>query len=139
MGESMRRIATSIILAAALATGTIVLGACASGGGGTEAAQPAATPIPANSPLAKIKPGMSDEQVRGLLGGPDDSRSYMTGKAFIPFYYGPDTHRADWIYKGKGRVVFRRNRYTGGLEVIRALYDPNEAGNSPSGRAGVIG
>ena len=74
--------------------------ACASGGGGGDApAETAAEeiPIPADSPLAKIDVGMNDEQVRSILGSPDDSNGYITGKAFIPYYYGPDTARTDWL------------------------------------------
>ena len=50
----------------------------------------------------------------------------MTGKAWIPFDYGPDTARIDWMYTGKGRVVFSRNRYTGAPKVIKVFYNPNE-------------
>ena len=67
-----------------------------------------------------------DCRVRKVLGDPDNANAYMTGKSWIPFYYGPDTHRTDWMYKGKGRVVFSRNRYSGGLKVIRILHNPNE-------------
>ena len=42
------------------------------------------------------------------------------------FYYGPDTHRMDWIYRGQGRVVFSRNRWTGGIKVIKLMYNPSE-------------
>ncbi len=50
----------------------------------------------------------------------------MTGKAWIPFYDGPDTHRTDWIYSGKGRVVFSINRYSHDVQVIRVMHNPNE-------------
>jgi len=30
------------------------------------------------------------------------------------------------MYKGQGRVVFSRNRWTGGLKVINVLYNPAE-------------
>jgi hypothetical protein len=50
----------------------------------------------------------------------------MTGKAWIPFYYGGDTYRTDWMYKGKGRVVFSRNQWSGALKVIRVMHNPNE-------------
>ena len=53
----------------------------------------------------------------------------MTGKAWIPFYFGPDATRTDWMYKGQGRVVFSRNKYSGALKVIRILYNPAEAGS----------
>jgi hypothetical protein len=106
------------------AVAVLVLSSCASGGGGSAPAADA-TPAPAGSALAKVQPGMSDEEVRSLLGSPDDSKNYMTGKAFIPFYFGPDTHRSDWVYHGQGTVVFRRNRYSGGLEVIHTAYEPS--------------
>ncbi|HXC53213.1 MAG TPA: hypothetical protein VN634_20160 [Candidatus Limnocylindrales bacterium] len=82
-------------------------------------------PAPAGSPLAKIQDGMADTDVRRILGEPDSSKSYMTGKQFIPYYYGPDTGRTEYIYKGLGRITLTRNRYSGGLKVIRVDYDPN--------------
>ena len=81
---------------------------------------------PSGSPLARVEKGMSDEQVRSLLGTPSDAVGYTTGKNWIPFYWGPDTSRTDWIYRGIGRVVFSRNRYSGGLKVIRVDYNPKE-------------
>jgi outer membrane protein assembly factor BamE (lipoprotein component of BamABCDE complex) len=108
--------------------------ACASGSGGqqaedspkseTQAAKGVAPPP--GSPLAKVAVGMNDAQVRKILGDPDNSNSYPTGKSWIPFYYGSDTTRSDWMYKGMGRVVFSRNQYSGALKVIRVDYNPNE-------------
>jgi hypothetical protein len=97
---------------------------------GAKAAQPAApptaaTPIPKNHPFGKITKGMPDSEVAKILGQPTDRRDYMTGKQFIPWYYGKDTSRSDWIYKGKGHIVFVRNRYSGSLTVIEVLYDPS--------------
>jgi len=69
---------------------------------------------------------MNESRVRKILGEPDDSNAYVTGKAWIPFYYGSDTMRTDWMYRGVGRVVFSRNRYSGGLKVIRVIYNPSE-------------
>jgi len=85
-------------------------------------------PPPPNSPLAKVQVGMSDIEVRKILGEPDDANGYITGKAFIPYYFGSDTSRTDWLYKGKGRVVFSRNRYSGNLKVVRVDYNPSETG-----------
>ncbi len=101
-------------------------GGCASSGGSS--ARPAAreAEIPADSPLARIEKGMSDLDVRKAIGEPDDANMYMTGKAWIPFYYGSDTLRTDWKYSGQGRVVFSRNRYTGALKVVRVIYNPEE-------------
>src|SRR6185369_9053586 len=47
-------------------------------------------PPPANSPMAKVKPGMRPEEVVEILGAPSRQSAYPTGKAFTPFYYGPD-------------------------------------------------
>ncbi len=121
----MTRILTLTFLMLALALST----ACASGGGGggdETQAKPMADAVPPNSPLAKIKLGMNDNDVRKILGEPDNSNAYMTGKAFIPYYYGSDTARSDWMYKGVGRVVFSRNRYSGALKVIRLIHNPDE-------------
>lgn len=126
-----KRTLSALLLMAAVA----LLGACASGGGGEGAAggEQAAAKMPegysappAGSALAKVEVGMSDAEVRKILGEPDDANAYMTGKGFIPFYYGPDTTRTDWMYKGQGRIVFSRNAYSGGLRVINVLYNPNE-------------
>jgi hypothetical protein len=116
--------------------------ACASQGGGAStgasgntaaAGTPAKPALPpgysepaAGSPLSKVAVGMNDTEVRKILGDPDNANAYMTGKAWIPFYYGPDTHRTDWMYKGKGRVVFSRNRWSGALKVIRVMANANE-------------
>lgn len=88
------------------------------------ASTPAAPPegadfsISESHPLYAVKSRMSEVEVRNVAGNPDDSRSYMTGKQWIPFYFGSDTHRTEWIYEGEGVVVFSRNRYSGGLSAI---------------------
>jgi hypothetical protein len=81
---------------------------------------------PAGSPLSSIELGMNDGQVRSIMGMPDNTSVSTTGKSWIPFYYGPDTHRTDWIYKGQGRIIFSRGQWTSGLSVIDARYDPDE-------------
>ena len=70
---------------------------------------------------------MNDVEVRKILGEPDDANAYMTGKSWIPFYFGSDTARSDWNYQGTGRIVFSRNRYSGGLKVIQVMYNPDES------------
>lgn len=100
---------------------------------------PAATPEPAKkeasarppapgTPLARVTMGMTEAQVIEILGAPTSQQSYVTGKAFIPMYYGTDTSRMDYRYKGVGIVVFSRNQYSGGTKVIRVDADPNEDG-----------
>jgi outer membrane protein assembly factor BamE (lipoprotein component of BamABCDE complex) len=106
--------------------------ACASSGSGSakdagETRYPAGySAPPAGSELTKVQVGMSDTDVRRILGDPDSSNAYTTGKAWIPYYYGPDTSRSDWMYKGQGRVVFSRNQYSGAMKVIRVMYNPSE-------------
>jgi hypothetical protein len=115
--------------------------ACASGGGGSS--EPAAAPssgsaaapkppkgvaAPAGSKLAKVAVGMKPEQVKEIMGDPTNQITYMTGKMWIPWYFGP-THQTDWKYKGVGRVVFVNNRWSGQIQsVSRIDYDPAEAG-----------
>jgi hypothetical protein len=97
---------------------------CAGSGGAT--AEPAMAP-PAGSPLAKVTVSMSEQEVREFLGAPDNSNSYMTGKAWIPYNFGAgDKSRTDWMYKGQGRVVFTQNQWNGRLSVIKVLYNPDE-------------
>ena len=77
--------------------------------------------------MAAVELEMPMGRVRELMGAPDDVQTAITGKAWIPYYYGPDTSRSDWLYQGQGRVVFSRNRYSGALKVIRVMYNPNDA------------
>jgi hypothetical protein len=87
-------------------------------------------PPPSSSPLAKVQQGMTEPQVAAILGVPDDSKAYITGKAFIPFYYGPDQSRFACYYKGKGRVIFAGgNQWGAGRgKVVQVEYDPSEDG-----------
>ena len=119
-----RRFALALLLA--LVTVSFVACATSSDGNRSTSKTTASTGPPPGTPLAKVKLGMNDAQVRRVLGDPTDSNAYMTGKAFIPFYFGPDTHRAEWIYEKMGRVVFSRNRWSGALKVIRVQYKPTE-------------
>jgi hypothetical protein len=83
---------------------------------------------PPGTRLARITDGMSEAEVISILGEPTSQQNYMTGKAWIPYYYGSDVSRLDYRYKGTGIVVFGRNRYSGKTRVIRVDYDPSEDG-----------
>jgi hypothetical protein len=103
----------------------IVLGGCAT----THAPAPpppAAQPVPADSPLAKIKPGMGMKEVTDLIGQPTDTNSHITGMAFIPFYFGEDRAQTVTYYKGLGRVIY--SSANGSPRVSSVEYDPNETG-----------
>ena len=68
----MKRVLLLSLLMLAVATS---LGCASAGGGGGDetgsAKKASAAPIPASSPLAKIEMGMSDNDVRKILGEPD--------------------------------------------------------------------
>jgi hypothetical protein len=65
------------------------------------------TGIPApNSKFTQLQIGMGMKQVTDIVGPPTDQGAYITGKAFIPFYYGSDRHRFELVYKGQGRLIF---------------------------------
>ena len=118
----------------AMVAGGVLLGVvgCAERKPKPEPVQQQATPIPAKSPMAKIQVGMTEPQVSAILGVPDDSKAYITGKAFIPYYYGPDVSRFSCYYKGKGRVIFSGgNQWGAGRgKVVAVEYDPAEDGLS---------
>ena len=114
-----------------LVLSALVLTACASDGGTDAGTESKSYPSgysapPGDSPLADIQINATEYDVRKALGEPDHANAYMTGKAWIPFYFGSDVARTDWFYSGQGRVVFSRNRYTGALKVIRVLYNADE-------------
>src|SRR5580700_4140439 len=65
------------------------------------------TGIPApNSKFSQLQIGMGMKQVTDIAGPPTDQGAYITGKAFIPFYFGSDRHRFELVYKGEGRLIF---------------------------------
>ncbi len=85
--------------------------------------------IPPDSKFAKISVGMSMQEVFDLIGPPTDTRTYTTGKAFIPFYFGRDMARNEALYKGEGRITFTGVGVGGvALKVYRIVYDPTEPG-----------
>lgn len=89
------------------------------------------TAPPADSPLAKVKAGMRPREVEAILGPPDDENAYITGKAFIPYYYGRDRARQAYFYKGVGRVVFQGSGGFGQNYSVRFVdYDPAEDGRA---------
>jgi len=109
---------------------SVATGCTSTSSSATAPAAPAAQAAPADSPLAKIKIGMTAQEVSNILGMPTNQVSYASGKAWIPFYFGDDARRTEWSYKGIGRVVFSGgNVYGGGGgHVERVDYDPNETG-----------
>jgi predicted small lipoprotein YifL len=101
---------------------------------GPEPAPPARATVaspPAGSPLAKVQTGMSEREVESLLGPPTGENEYITGKAFIPFFYGRDRTRLAYFYRGVGRVVFAGGGgFSRNWRVSHVEYDPSEPGRA---------
>ena len=101
--------------------------------GGTAAAPAETIAPPAGSPLAKVTVGMTPREVEDVLGRPDGENQYVTGKAFAPWYFGPDRSRRAFFYEGVGRVVFQAGSgFTGmGNYTVRHVeHDPTEDGRA---------
>lgn len=84
----------------------------------------------ANSKFARLQIGMPVRQVTDLAGQPTDQGAYITGKAWIPFYFGSDRHRFEMTYKGQGRLIFAgggMGDFSNG-HLIWIIHNPNEAG-----------
>lgn len=81
------------------------------------------------SRFTKLKIGMPLQQVFDLIGQPTDQGAYVTGKAFIPFYFGSDKVRWEATYKGQGRLIFSNQAGFGtGQYLTWIIYNANEAG-----------
>ncbi len=131
----MKRI---ISLAACLA-----LGACATQPTHNSAPAPASTttakanalkgyphgrPQPGTA-FAKVRLGMGRAEVAGLIGPPTSQHGHITGKQFIPFYFGGDTFRSDWYYRGQGELVFSQSHWGSSQEqLITISVDPHATG-----------
>ena len=83
-----------------------------------------------NSRFAQLQIGMSIRQAMDICGPPNDQGAYITGKAFIPFYFGSDRSRFELIYRGQGRLIFAGGsigNYTGG-NLIWIINSASESG-----------
>jgi len=84
----------------------------------------------ANSRFTRLTIGMDMRQVLDLVGPPTDQGAYITGKAFIPFYFGSDRYRHEMVFKGQGRLIFAGGSagdYSSG-HLIEIIHNSNEAG-----------
>jgi len=83
------------------------------------------------SKFTKLQIGMSMRQAVDLVGTrPTDQGAYMTGKAWIPFYYGADRHRYEMVFKGQGRLIFAGGSlgdYSGG-NLVWIIHSSAEGG-----------
>lgn len=108
------------ILSLSMVLSVVLLSACATK---QDAADPAAKPSAAapaqqaaegeivgkpapGSKFSKLKIGMTLPQVVKLIGPPTKQWQHPTGKASIPFYFGPDRWLLKYSYKGEGLLTF---------------------------------
>lgn len=74
-------------------------------------------PLP-GSPFSKVRLGMSRQEVESLIGPPTSEDGHITGKQFIPFYFGGDTYRTDWYYRGQGELTFSQSHFGSASEQL---------------------
>ncbi|WP_406848413.1 hypothetical protein [Xanthomonas citri] len=80
------------------------------------------------SKFTQLKIGMPMKQVTDLIGQPDDQGAYVTGKAFIPFFFGGDRYRYEMAYKDQGRLVFAGKSMGTGGNLIWIIHNKNDSG-----------
>lgn len=81
-------------------------------------------------PITVVKVGMSMQEVVDLIGPPNATTQYQTGKAYIPFNFkGGDLVRTVHLFRGQGRVVYSNSsHYDTTLRVIEVQINPDESG-----------
>lgn len=81
--------------------------------------------IPAGSKWAKLQIGMHQSEVERILGVTSNIRAYVTAKAWIPFYFGGDSHRYEAVYAGQGSVAYTGGSFGGGQGILMMInFDP---------------
>jgi hypothetical protein len=66
-----------------------------------------------------------------IMGQPNDQGAHITGKAFIPFYFGSDRYRYEVTYKGQGRLLFAGGAgwgWDGSQHLIWIIHSAAETG-----------
>jgi len=82
-----------------------------------------------NGRFSQLQIGMGIKQVMDIVGPATDQGAYITGKAFIPFYFGSDRSRFELLYKGRGRLIFAGGsvgNFSGGnlIWIINSATEP---------------
>ncbi|MBU1363974.1 MAG: hypothetical protein KKE51_09160 [Gammaproteobacteria bacterium] len=81
--------------------------------------------IPPGSKWAKLQIGMHQSEVERILGTTSNIRGYVTAKAWIPFYFGGDSHRYEAVYAGQGSVAYTGGSFGGGQGILMMInFDP---------------
>ncbi len=71
----------------------------------------------AGSKFARLKLGMTLAQVEKAIGRPTRQWTHPTGKASIPFYFGPDRWVIQYSYKGEGVLTLN----SGGEQLLTRI------------------
>ncbi|MBT9521009.1 MAG: hypothetical protein IV101_08940, partial [Dechloromonas sp.] len=81
--------------------------------------------IPPGSKWSKLQIGMHQSEVERILGVTSNIRAYVTAKAWIPFYFGGDSHRYEAVYAGQGSVAYTGGSFGGGQGILMMInFDP---------------
>lgn len=81
--------------------------------------------IPPGSKWARLQIGMHQSEVERILGVTSNIRAYVTAKAWIPFYFGGDSHRYEAVYAGQGSVAYTGGSFGGGQGILMMInFDP---------------
>lgn len=78
------------------------------------------------SKFTQLKIGMGYREVVDIMGQPSDQGAYITGKAWIPFYFGSDKYRFELLYKNVGRLIFAGAAGGGSGNLIWIIHNSNE-------------
>jgi hypothetical protein len=79
--------------------------------------------------FTRVQIGMSAKQVMDIVGPPTDQGAYITGKAWIPFYFGSDRYRHELAYKGQGRLIFAGSSgFDSNSHLIWIIHNANDSG-----------
>jgi hypothetical protein len=83
-----------------------------------------------NSPFGKLEIGMGQREVQSVAGQPSDTKFYVTGKAWIPYFGGAGKTEVYAYYKGYGRLLFAGDGgFSGGnYFLIKIENDASERG-----------
>lgn len=81
------------------------------------------------SKFTRLQIGMSRQQVLDIVGQPTDQGAYVTGKAWIPFYFGADRYRHELAYKGQGRLIFAGSGgFDSNAHLIWIIHNASDSG-----------
>jgi hypothetical protein len=81
------------------------------------------------SKFSQLQIGMSRAEVYSLVGNPSDQGAYITGKAWIPFYFGSDRYRYEAAYKGMGRLIFAGSAgFDSNTHLIWIIHNKTDSG-----------